>query len=266
MSCQKNYQKLLQQNKQLSNQIKQVKNNSKMNNNLDKFNSMIDKATAAIACDSECQREQKSEQLEQAYLNAESNLATAPNNLYVSRQNYVVFEKGQPAYDEMIDSELLKQAQSLSSYYQTNFNDESQNINFNINTYSGLLLNLKNIFDLFLKYKEENIKLFKQLKDETNDVLTNDRKTYYQDQGIDNLKFYYHYFFLLIYIIAILAYIVYNFMYTSPFSILVRIVILVVMILLPFISTWILGKIIGIIYDIYNWLPKNAHKQISNSK
>jgi len=264
MSCQQNYNKLLQQNKQLSQQIQEANANNQNKNNLDKFNSMIDQATAAISCDSECQRQQKDEELEQAYLNAQANLATAPNNVYVSRQNYVVFDQGQPAYDELIDNELLNQAQQLTSYYKINFTDESKNINFNTNTYSGLLINLKNIFDLFLKYKEENIKLFKQLKDETNDVLTNDRKTYYQDQGIDNLKFYYHYFFLLIYIVTILAYIIYNFMYPSQVSILLRVLFLVLMVLLPFISTWILGKIISIIYDIYNWLPKNAHKQISN--
>jgi len=264
MSCQQNYNKLLQQNKTLSEQINETKKNNNINNNLDKFNSMIDKATAAISCGPECQRQEKEEELKQAYLNAQTNLATAPNNVYVSRQNYVVFDKGQAAYDELIDSELLQKAEKLSTYYQTNFNDEGQNIIFNTNTYSGLLVNLKNIFDLFLKYKEENIKLLKQLKDETNDVLTNDRKTYYQDQGIDNLKFYYHYFLLLIYIIVIIVYVLYNFMYTSQLSILVRVVILVVMILLPFISTWILGKIIGIFYDIYNLLPKNAHKQISN--
>ena len=262
MSCQQNYNKLLQQNEELSKQIEKANKNNQNKNNLDKFNSMIDQATAAISCDSECQRQQKDEELKQAYLNAQTNLATAPNNVYVSRQNYVVFDQGQPAYDELIDSELLQQAQQLTSYYKINFTDESQNINFNINTYSGLLINLKNIFDLFLKYKEENIKLFKQLKDETNDVLTNDRKTYYQDQGIDNLKFYYHYFFLLIYIITILAYIIYNVMYPSQFSILLRIIFLALMILLPFISTWILGKIIGIIYAIYNLLPKNAHKEI----
>ena len=262
MSCQQNYNKLLQQNEELSKQIEKANKNNQNKNNLDKFNSMIDQATAAISCDSECQNQQKDEQLKQAYLDAQINLATAPNNVYVSRQNYVVFDQGQPAYDELIDSELLQQAQKLTSYYQINFTDESQNIIFNTNMYSGLLINLKNIFDLFLKYKEENIKLFKQLKDDTNDVLTNDRKTYYQDQGIDNLKFYYHYFFLLIYIITILAYIIYNVMYPSQFSILLRIIFLVLMILLPFISTWILGKIIGIIYAIYNLLPKNAHKEI----
>ena len=264
MSCQQNYNKLLQQNEELSKQIEKANKNNQNKNNLDKFNSMIDQATAAISCDSECQNQQKDEQLKQAYLDAQTNLATAPNNVYVSRQNYVVFDQGQPAYDELIDSELLQQAQKLTSYYQNNFTDESQNIIFNTNMYSGLLINLKNIFDLFLKYKEENIKLFKQLKDDTNDVLTNDRKTYYQDQGIDNLKFYYHYFFLLIYIITILAYIIYNFMYPSQISILLRILFLALMVLLPFISTWILGKIISIIYYIYNWLPKNAHRQKSN--
>jgi hypothetical protein len=264
MSCQQNYNELLQQNKQLSEKFQKANTNNQNKNNLDKFNSMIDQATAAISCDSECQNQQKDEQLKQAYLDAQTNLATAPNNVYVSRQNYVVFDQGQPAYDELIDSELLQQAQKLTSYYQNNFTDESRNIIFNTNTYSGLLINLKNIFDLFLIYKEENIKLFKQLKDETNDVLTNDRKTYYQDQGIDNLKFYYHYFFLLIYIITILAYIIYNFMYPSQISILLRVLFLALMVLLPFISSWILGKIISIIYDIYNWLPKNAHKQTSN--
>jgi hypothetical protein len=267
MSCQKNYNNLLQQNKKLSTQIQQIKQNTKknnnINNNLDKFNSMIDKATAVISCGPECQRQKKDEELEQAYFNAQTNLATAPNNLYVSRQNYVVFDQGQEAYDELIDSELLQQAEQLTSYFQTNFTNESQNINFNINTYSGLLINLKNIFDLYLKYKQENIDLFKQLKEETNDLLTNDRKTYYQDQGIDNLKFYYHYFLLFIYVIVVLIYVVYNFMYPSQLSILVRIIILVVMVLLPFISTFILGKIIGFIYQIYNWLPKNAHKQLS---
>ena len=258
MSCQKNYNDLLKKYQELN------KQNSNINNNLDKFNSMIDKATAAVSCDSECQRQQKDDELKQAYLDAQTNLATAPNNVYVSRQNYVVFDQGQPAYDELIDSELLEQAQKLSTYFQTNFDNESQNIFFNIDTYSGLLINLKNIFDLYLKYKEENINLFKKLKDETNDILTNDRKTYYQDQGIDNLKFYYHYFLLLIYIVAVLCYVVYNFMYPSQVSFIVRIIILGIMVLLPFISTWILGKIVGIVYDIYNWLPKNAHKQLSN--
>ena len=238
--------------------------NSQQNNNLDKFNSMIDQATQAISCGPDCQNQQTSEQLKQDYLNAQTNLATAPNNVYVSRKNFVVYNEGQPAYDELINTELSEQAQSLSSYYQTNFNSENQNINFNIDTYSGLLINLINIFDLYLKYKKDNTEMLKQLKDETNDILTNDRKTYYQDEGINNLNLYYHYFFLLIYIIVVLCYMIYNFIYTSQLSILVRGIIFVLMILLPFFSTWILEKIVFFVHHVYNWLPKNMHKQLQN--
>lgn len=257
MSCQQNYDTLLQQNQQLTTQINQNKNN-----NLDKFNSMIDQATQAISCDSNCQKQKTNSELEQKYLDSQTNLATAPNNVYVSRKNLIVFEQGLPAYDELIYSELEQQAEQLSSFFQTNFDTELQNVNTNISTYSGLLINLKNIFDLYLKYKQENVELFKQLKDETSDILTNDRKTYYQEQGIDNLKFYYHYFLLLIYIIVVVCYIVYNFIYPSQLSIVVRFVVLILMVLLPFFSTWILGKLVSIIYDIYGLLPKNVHKTL----
>ena len=231
---------------------------------VDRFNELVLQATDRLTCDSECQKQKTAEQLKEDYLNAQTNLATAPNNVYVSRKNYIVYDEGQPAYDELINTELSQQAQSLSSYYQTSFNSECQNINFNIETYSGLLINLKNVFDLYFKYKMDNTEMLKQLKDETNDILTNDRKTYYQDQGIDNLNLYYHYFFLLIYIIVVLCYLVYNFMYTSQLSVLVRGIIFVLMILLPFFSTWILEKIVAVIYDVYNWLPKNMHKQLQN--
>ena len=258
MSCQRNYNKLLQQNKQLSAQIKQNKNYK----NLDKFNAMIDKASQAVTCDANCQKQKTSEELKQKYENAQTNLATAPNDVYVSRKNYIVYDKGLPVYDELIDSELLKKAQELSTYFKTNFDDESQNILFNVETYNGLLINLTNVFELYLKYKKENVELFKKLQDETSDILTNDRKTYYQDQGIDNLKFIYHYVILTIYVIAVLCYVVFSFIYPSNLSMLLRIVILILMILLPFFSTWILGKIIEIIHNIYYLLPKNAHKQM----
>ena len=258
MSCQQNYNNLLQQNKKLSEQLKQ-NNNYK---NLDKFNSMIDKASQALTCDANCQKQKTSEELEQKYLNAQTNLATAPNNVYVSRKNLIVYEQGLPAYDEIIDSELLQQAEQLSTYFNTNFNDECQNILFNVETYNGLLINLANVFDLYLKYKKENVELFKKLKNETSDILTNDRKTFYQDQGIDNLKFVYRYVILIIYVIVVLTYVAFSFLYPSNLSVLLRIVILILMILLPFFSTWILGKVIEIAYDIYYLLPKNVHKNL----
>ena len=150
----------------------------------------------------------------------------------------------------------------ISTFYQDNFTEESYNILSDTNIYSGLLNNLTNVFDLYLKYTQENAILTKKLKDESNDILTNERKTYYQDQGIDNLKFYYYYFLLTIYIICVILFSIFNFIYPSQLSVKIRIGILVMLLLLPFISTWILAKIILFMYTIYELLPTNIHKTI----
>jgi len=230
--------------------------------NLDKFNSMIDQATEAIMCDSSCQKNKQAVQLEQKYLDAQTNLATGPDNVYTTRKNYVVYNDGQEVYDELIESELKKKAELITNFYEKNFNDEAKTILSSIKTYDGLLMNVKNVFDLFLKYKKENVELTKKIKEETNDILTNERKTYYQDQGIDNLKFYYFYFLVTIYVICVLAFGIFNFIYPSQMSFIKRMVIFILFIILPFISTWILGKLIWIIYSIYGLLPKNLHKTL----
>ena len=230
--------------------------------NLDKFNSMIDEATEAIMCDSSCQKNKQADQLEQKYLDAQTNLARAPDNVYTTRKNYVLYNDGQEVYDELIDSELTKKAKLITKFYEDNFNDEANNVLSSIKTYDGLLVNVKNVFDLFLKYKKENVELTKKIKEETNDILTNERKTYYQDQGIDNLKFYYFYFLVTIYVICVLAFGIFNFIYPSQMSFIKRLVIFILFIILPFLSTWILAKIVMIIYSIYGLLPKNVHKTL----
>ena len=150
----------------------------------------------------------------------------------------------------------------IATFFENNFNEESKNVLYDVKTYSGLLSNLKNVFELYLKYKQENDKLTKKLKEETNDILTNERKTYYQDQGIDNLKFYYYYFLLIVYVICVILFGVFNFIYLSQMSGKIRAVILIILLILPFISTWILGKLVMMIYSIYGLLPTNVHKTL----
>jgi hypothetical protein len=237
-------------------------NKNKNSNNLDKFNSLIDQATQSISCDSNCQKQRTGDELKKKYLDAQTNLATAPNQVEMAKKNYIIFTQGQLGYEEQLDSKLKKKATTLATFYADNFNKEAQNILSDVETYSGLLSNLRNVFDLFLKYKKENSELFKQLKEETNDILTNERKTYYQDQGISNLKFYYYYFLITIYIICVFAFGIFNFIYPSEIEWKIRLVIFILLLIMPFISTWILGKIISVIYNVYDVLPTNVHTTI----
>ena len=238
-----------------------VKKNKK-NNDLDKFNTMIDQATQAMTCDSNCQKQRTTNDLKQKYLNAQTNLASAPSQVSTAKKNYVIYSQGQSIYDDQVDKELTTKAKELASFYAENFNKESQSVLTDTQTYSGLLVNLRNVFDLYEKYKKENEELQEKIKEESNDILTNERKTYYQDEGIENLKFVYYYFLLSIYVICLILFAIFNFVYPSQFTWKIRVVMFIILLLLPFVSTWILGKLIMIIYNIYHVLPTNVHKTL----
>jgi hypothetical protein len=227
---------------------------------LNNFNSFLNKASQSIMCNSECREQKKSEKLKQDFLDAQVNLASAPHELEMAEKNYVIFKKGELEYNEMIDSKLEKKAEFISKKFKENFNDDVAKIKTQLETYNGLLLNFKNVVELYINYKRENRELFKQLKDDTNDVLINERKTYYEDQEVDKLEYYYYYILLVIYYICAFCFIIFSFIYPSQTNWKIQIGIFVVLLILPYISTWILGMIIYLIYKIFNMLPKNVYK------
>ena len=228
-------------------------------NSLDQFNSLMTQASQAMSCDSECQRKKTEEELKQKYLNAQTNLATAPDQVSSSKKNYMVFAEGTPAYNEYLDQTLESKATQIATEFKTKFKEDSGKLLAGLKTYDGLLTNFKNVVELYTKYKMENLKLIKQLKDDSSDVLTNERKTYYQDQGIDTLKSVYSYLLITIYTICVIGFGISSFAFPSNFDLKSRVGILVGLIILPFICTWILAFIIKSLHKIYSVLPKNAH-------
>jgi hypothetical protein len=227
---------------------------------LNKFNSFLDAASEAIACDSDCQRNKTSEQLKNQYINAESNLTLADPQYQIAKRNYYTYVSGESAYNEVIEKESTEKADLITKEFKGMYDLEKNKIVTQIETYDGLLINVENIIDLYKQYKRENIVLLKQLKEEANDVLTNERKTYYENQENDGLNFYYYYFLFIIYAIIVICFGVFSLIYPSSFSWKARAFILLIFIILPFISTWLLGKIVQIIYFLVGLVPKNVYK------
>jgi hypothetical protein len=230
---------------------------------MNKFNVLISQASDAVLCNSECKKQRETDKLKQKYLNAQTNLASAPNQLQVAQKNYVSFTEGPSGYNDLLDSQLQEKAQKIADTFTEYFDSDSKEITSQIETYEGLLINFKNVAELYLNYKKENVQLIKDLKNETNDVLTNERKTYYEDQKIDGLKSFYYYILLGIYIICLIGFIIFSLMYPSQTSFMGKLVSIIGFILLPFFSTWILDKIIYLIYKAYELLPKNVYAQKS---
>jgi len=226
---------------------------------MSKFNSFIQQASDTIMCNSDCQKQKETDKLKQAYEKAQETLASAPSQLQTAEQQYVVYTQGQTVYDELRDEELAGKATIIADAFKENFEKEVTKINSQISSYNGLLMNYKNVLELLMKYKIENVDLLKDIKKETNDVLTNERKTFYEDQNIGTLKFYYFYFLLSIYVICVICFGIFSLIYSSQTSWMVRFGIFLVFIALPFISTWILGMIIYLVYEVYKMLPKNVY-------
>ena len=234
-----------------------------MNNQFDmnKFNTLISQASDAILCNSECRNQREADNLKQNYLNSQTNLASASNQVQVAEKKYITFTQGQSGYNDLLDNQLQEKAEQIANKFTEYFETDSQEIKTQFETYHGLLLNFKNVAELYLKYKKENIQLIKDLKNETNDVLTNERKTYYEDQKIYGLKGFYYYILLGIYIIFLIGFIIFSLINPSQTNLKIKLATIIGFILLPFFSTWILGKIIYLIYKVYDLLPKNVYAQ-----
>lgn len=228
--------------------------------NYNDFNSLLEKATDAVLCNSDCQRQRTAERLNRAYLNAQTNLASASNQQQVAQRNYVVFTQGNSGYNNLLDAQLTSEADAIATTVINIFNGEARNIERQINTYQGLYTNVENIMDLFKKYEAENKELFNELKEETNDVLTNERKTYYENQTTEGLQFYYYYFLLTIYYICVICFGVFTLVYQSQTNWKIRLAIFIGFIFLPLFSTLILSIIVYLSYKIYGLLPKNVYK------
>lgn len=233
-----------------------------MTNNFDlnKFNSFLNSAAETIACGPKCQKQKKADQLKDNYLKAESNLTLAEPQFQIAKQNYYTYVSGQAGYNDMIEHEYTQKADVIAQTFKENFDEEIAKIKSELTTYNGLVINFRNVEDLYKNYKNENVLLFKKLKDESNDVLTNERKTYYEDQQNDVLNLYYYYFLVVLYCIVVISFLIFPLIYPSSVDWKIRVFLGLVFIILPFISTLIFGKIIQLVYWLYSLLPKNVYK------
>jgi hypothetical protein len=225
------------------------------------INTLISQASSSIACGPDCQKQKISDNLKTQLLNAKSNLQSAPDQLKSAFKKYFVFTKGESGYIEQIKTDLEKEATTISEKFYSNLDTKIQEVKTLISTYDGLLLNFMHVFELYRKYKKENVMLEYKLKNTTSDILTNDRKTYYEEQGIDTLKFWYKIIFGL-YAIVILAFIISSFINSNNSNKFVKFGIVILLIIYPYFATQILSYIITKYNDFLNILPNNAYKNI----
>lgn len=228
---------------------------------MNQFNALLQQSQAAMLCGPDCQKAKAGTTLEQNYLEAKTNVVTAPVKLDVAAKKYLTYTKGQAGYDDYITKELQTKADAIISELKKTFESNLKLARTMNDTYSTQLVNSQYATQVHDKYLEENTNLEHELKDNSYDIFTSDRKTYYEDQGLDSLKWWYALFFRL-YFIIVIAYFIIFFISTSSYSILSRILIFLFLIIYPFVMPYVFNFIVRIFYRVGSVLPKNAYLHI----
>jgi hypothetical protein len=229
--------------------------------NLNNFNDLMTQANQLLTCGPSCMQQQKSQQLEQNYLNAETNVVNAPQQLFTAKKEFITYTKGESGYNQYIDSQLQEKADEIAITYQAKINNDINNIKTEMKIYDGLLINFNNVVDLYKKYKIENDDLEKKLNVSTSDILTNDRKTYYEEQGINRLKTFYM-FFLFIYGFIVLVFLIAIFLVKTNVKLSIRIFILFLLIIYPFVCYWIFHLLYELFLHIKSFFPNNVYRNL----
>ena len=230
-------------------------------------NSMAQQASNALICGPDCQQRNTEATLRKQYTDASTNIITAPAQLIQAEKNYYTFtgSHGGETYNTFLDGKYKKIADDLKIDINSNFGDEiTAAIGLN-NTYNTLYINYQNIQDRFDNLHQENIDIDNKIKSLASDIITNDRKSFYEMQGYENLSGWYK-FFLWIYIILVVAFGIACFLVNSGYSNTHKFLILVALIIYPFVIHIIVLFLIKKGNILYSFIvPKNAHLHIRKS-
>lgn len=226
-----------------------------------KINELLEKSSQSILCGPTCQKIKVTEELKQKYLDAETNIQTAPIKLEQSKKNYYIYSEGRPYYENMMEEELNEKAKKISELLVENFNDEVTNAN-TINTYLNIaLINSENTKELLKQYLDENKLLKLKLRESHGDILTNDRKTYYEIDALNNLTLWYRLFWYIYYVLVI---VLVSALILAPteLTIFKKILVVIIFIFYPYYINYINNFIYVLWTSILSRLPKNVYNDL----
>ena len=173
---------------------------------LTKLTELNDKNAAALKCTpgTPCGIQEQHDALEEKYLEAKNNYDTAPLQLQNARRNFILSTQGSGAYLDERVAELTKIAEENAKDMYNEFLQLKQLIDKSIITLNESIDNQQNVKELRDNYWRENEMIKKKLANFTNDVSTNDRKTYYQDEYYDKLTYWNKLWDIIYYIFVLL--------------------------------------------------------------
>jgi hypothetical protein len=227
----------------------------------EKLTALLEQSLNTLSCGPACQKTKIGEELNQKYLNAQTNIQTAPIQLETTKKNYFVFTEGRPYYDNMLEDELKEKAKMLTKLLAENFKEEIFNAKTMNSYYNTELTNSSYTKELYAVYLEKNKLIQNTIKNHHADVLTNDRKTYYETEAIDELKNWHTFFGYVFYLFAMPLF-TFALIARTSFHFIARIFIELIALAYPYYADPIARSIYGFFNSLWKSLPKNVYNDL----
>jgi hypothetical protein len=229
--------------------------------NQQRINELLNKSAEALVCGPTCQKMKITEELKQKYLDAQTNLQTAPIKLEETKKNYYIYSEGRTYYDNMNEKDLIEKSNQISKLLEENFNKEVSSAN-TMNLYlNTALTNSENTKQLLKEYLDKNQELKQILRDRHGDILTNDRKTYYETSALERLTLWYK-FLWYIYYIFVIIFILAIFLSPSNLQWYIKLLIIILLVFYPYYINSIVTWLYNIWKSIVESIPKNVYNNL----
>jgi hypothetical protein len=224
-------------------------------------NAIIKQAQSYLACDDACQRAKKEQELLRDYQSAQMRLFNGTDNLESTSKNYYTFAKGDSGYNDFNKGKLGDVANQIAGKYSTMWNEIVNNSQVLNNVYQSDFMNVNHAKELHQTLAQKNKDLDTRLKDILNDISTSDRKTYYEDQELSDLQWWYN-IYLAIYIILLVTFVISSFLVPTEMSKYKRIAVVVFLGLYIFLAKYAAIALIKLWEYIGSFFPKNVYLSI----
>jgi hypothetical protein len=238
-----------------------LRNQQKLTNQL---NNLLEISANSLLCGPSCQREKNLKTLQQNYLDAQTAVQTAPLHLEDSKKQYITLKDGEAEYNRMRLKELEKEADDLIGKIRHTFNEQIKQVFILISYLDTELTNSQNTEELLQNVTAKDAILGETIKDKASQLITNDRKSYYETQELDRLAMWSSIFTTIYYILLLVLTI--EVAFSDTLSLAVKFSILVVLYLYPVVINWLVLLLYKLMAaaakTLYVFFPKNAYTDI----
>lgn len=216
-----------------------------------KLNQLMRMAEERLRCDTPCQRKKDILALKEKWLNSKSEYNKLPNEIVENEKNYYTLDKGEKYYkDNILKTRYDDHIRKYKNTEYAKLTEVKSVLDALVENYYSDTVAESRIDQLYEDVSKKNQALKLDVDNYYKKTFTDERKVFYEDQEIDNLK-YYRTIITIAYYVLIVFYIVFgSFFAKGDYKKWKSWLIIVVYIAIPYLLKYIINGILSV-YDNY---------------